>query len=127
MKLFSQGMIFSMIILIISLILFRDHAVGIFIGWLLPILAGTVTMSFIASARKKGSITLTKTIAKGFVLKMIYYGISILFLFKYSSFQPIPFVCSFSGFFIGLHVLEAVIIKRISESYSAIQNKEIAQ
>ena len=116
-----------MVILVISLILFRDYAVGIFIGWLLPILAGTVTMSFIASERKKGSIALTKAIAKGFVLKMIYYGISILFLFKYSSFQPIPFVCSFSGFFIGLHILEAVIIKRISESYNTIQNKEIAQ
>ena len=116
-----------MAILVISLILFRDYAVGIFIGWLLPILAGTVTMFFIAEKQKKGSIALTKAIAKGFVLKMIYYGISILFLFKYSSFQPIPFVCSFSGFFIGLHILEAVIIKRISESYNTIQNKEIAQ
>ena len=33
------------------------------------------------------------------------------------SFEPIPFICSFSGFFLGLHALESVIIKRISQSY----------
>ena len=97
--------------------LYPVYGLELFLGWILPVLAGTVTMYFIGSAVQKDSFLVTKTLAKGFVLKMVYYGATILTIFKLYSFEPIPFICSFSGFFLGLHVLEAVIIKRISQSY----------
>ncbi len=97
--------------------LYPVYGLELFLGWILPVLAGTVTMYFIGSAAQKDPFLLTKTLVKGFVLKMVYYGAIILTLFKLYSFEPIPFICSFSGFFLGLHVLEAVIIKRISQSY----------
>jgi len=106
---------------------FFDYKFEITLGWLLPVFAGIATMYFINKALKKDSVTLTKTLAKGFALKMVYYGFSIFLINKLYSFQPIPFVCSFSGFFIGFHGLEAVVIKRISESYNTIQNKEVVR
>ena len=117
MKEFIYGLAVSFFILGITIFFFQTYSIELFFGWFLPAFAGVVTTYFIFSAQKKDAITVTKTIAKGFALKMIYYGVSILFLFKHYSFQPIPFVCSFSGFFMGLHVLEAIIIKRISEKY----------
>ena len=93
------------------------YGLELLLGWILPVLAGTVTLYFIDSAAQKDPFLVTKTLVKGFILKMIYYGATILTLFKLYSFEPIPFVCSFSSFFLGLHVLEAVIIKRISQSY----------
>ena len=108
-------------------IMISDHAFELFMGWLLPSLAGIITMYFINLSSRQDSITLTKTIAKGFALKMICYGMAILLLYKYSSFQPIPFICSFSGFFMGLHVLEAIIIKRISETYITTKSKELIE
>lgn len=117
----------SLFILGVSIFFFQTYAIALFFGWLLPALAGSVTMYSIFLAQKKGATTVTKTIAKGFALKMVYYGISILILFKQYSFQPIPFVCSFSGFFMGLHVLEAIIIKRISETYITTKSKELIE
>ncbi len=117
----------SLFILGVFIFVFQTYAIALFFGWLLPALAGSVTMYFIFLAQKKGAATITKTIAKGFALKMVYYGVSILILFKQYSFQPIPFVCSFSGFFMGLHVLEAIIIKRISETYITTKSKELIE
>ena len=96
--------------------LYPVYGLELFLGWILPVLAGTVTLYFIGSAVQKDSFLVTKTLVKGFILKMIYYGATILTLFKLYSFEPIPFICSFSGFFLGLHALESVIIKRISQS-----------
>ena len=127
MKEFIHGLVVSLFILGVAMFLFQTYVIELFFGWLLPALAGILTMYFIFSAYQKDSITLTKTLAKGFAIKMIYYGVSILILFKHYSFQPIPFICSFSSFFIGLHVFEAVIIKRISETYITIQSKEIME
>ncbi len=117
----------SLFILGIATFFFQIYFFELFLGWLLPGLAGIVTMYFVFSAYHKDSITLTKTLAKGFAIKMIYYGVTILILFKLYSFQTIPFICSFFGFFIGLHVFEAVIIKRISETYITTQSKEIME
>jgi hypothetical protein len=49
-----------------------------------------------------------------FLFKMIYYGATILLIIRIYSFEPIPFIISFAGFFLGLHALEAIIIKDIS-------------
>ena len=89
--------------------------IGLFLGWILPVLAGVATMYFVLSASKKDAQLVTKTIAMGFVIKMVYYGVAIFFIFKLYSFEPDSFMCSFAGFFLGLHALEAVIVKDISK------------
>ena len=117
LRLFIYGILASLGVLGLTAGLYPAYGLELFLGWILPVLAGTVTLYFIGSAAQKDPFLVTKTIAKGFALKMVYYGAAILTLFKLYSFEPIPFICSFSGFFLGLHVLEAVIIKRISQSY----------
>ena len=117
MRLFIYGILASLGVLGLTAGLYPVYGLELFLGWILPVLAGTVTLYFIGSAAQKDPFLVTKTIAKGFALKMVYYGATILTLFKLYAFEPIPFICRFSGFFLGLHVLEAVIIKRISQSY----------
>ena len=117
MRLFIYGILASLGILGLIAGLYPVYGLELFLGWILPVLAGIVTLHFIGSAAQKDPFLVTKILVKGFALKMVYYGATVLILFKLYSFEPIPFICSFSGFFLGLHVLEAVIIKRISQSY----------
>ena len=117
MRLFIYGILASLGILGLIAGIYPVYGLELLLGWILPVLAGTVTLYFIDSAAQKDPFLVTKILIKGFALKMVYYGATILILFKLYSFEPIPFICSFSGFFLGLHVLEAVIIKRISQSY----------
>ena len=121
MKLFYYGLVMSLGVLGMLLNNFSNYRTELIIGWLLPALSGIITMYFINMAFKISSIELTKTLMKGFLLKMIYYIFAIFLLHKIYSFKPIPFICSFSGFFIGLHILEAIIIKRFSEKFIVTQ------
>ena len=109
------GIFFFMVLLSILIPLYQ---IEIFFGWLLPTVASVISTCAIFYAQKKGPIVLTKMIAKGFIVKMVYYGIIILLVIKHYAFQPIPFVCSLTGFFMVLHVMEAIVIKHISELYT---------
>ena len=115
MKLFLYGLVASAGILGLAAGFYPEYQIELFSGWILPVFAGVVTVYFVLDAAKKDAQLVTKTIAKGFVIKMIYYGATMLILFKLYSFEPVPFICSFSGFFLGLHALEAVIIEDISK------------
>lgn len=115
LKLYLYGILASAGILGLVAGFFPHYQSELFLGWMVPVLAGFITIYFVLKAAKKDVGSVTKVIAKGFVIKMVYYGIIIFILFKLYSFEPIPFVCSFAGFFLGLHALEAVIIKDISQ------------
>ena len=116
MKLFLYGVISSVGILGIAGWIFPMYLLELFLGWSGPIVAGFTSQYFVTQAAKKYPYSITKTLTKGFVLKMVFYGLYIIIFFKLYSFKPIPFLCSFSGFFLGLHALEAVIIKGFSKS-----------
>ena len=115
MKLFLFGAVLSIGVLGIAGWIFPLYLLELFLGWFGPVLAGFITMYFVIQAAKKEPYSITKTLVKGFVLKMVFYGLYIIIFFKLYSFKPIPFVCSFAGFFLGLHALEAVVIKDLSK------------
>ena len=115
MKLFFYGLMVSVGILGLTAGFYPEYRIELFLGWILPTLAGVTTMYFVLGASKKDAQLVTKTIATGFVIKMVYYGVTMLIIFKLYSFEPVSFMCSFTGFFLGLHALEAVIVKDISK------------
>tara|TARA_Y100000590_G_scaffold354883_1_gene408372 strand:+ start:89 stop:469 length:381 start_codon:yes stop_codon:yes gene_type:complete len=114
-KLYLFGVTLSIGLLGIAGWIFPLYLLELFLGWFGPVLTGFITMHFVIEATKKDPYSVTKMLAKGFVLKMVYYGLYIIIFFKLYSFKPIPFLCSFSGFFLGLHALEAVIIQDLSK------------
>ena len=85
----------------------------IFLGLLAPILVGYVTVFFMEKYSNMGMIYFNKMLIKGFALKFIFYGAFILIIFTVYSFNPIPFMCSFTASFVGLHIMEALILKKI--------------
>ena len=117
MILFIYGTIGSLGILGLSVYFFPQYQSELFFGWFGPVVSGAVTIYFVQRESKKGLSLITKTLVIGFAIKMVFYGAYILILFKFYSFTPIPLMCSFASFFLGLHALEAVIIKRISQSF----------
>ncbi len=117
MKEFLKYLGLSLLCMVFIVYVFPEYKIEIFFGWVIPAFSGLLSMANILQAQKKNSIYVTKAIAKGFIFKMFYYGIIILLIIKHYAFQPIPFVCSLVGFFMVLHVTEAIIIKRISEKY----------
>ena len=81
----------------------------------IDLILSSETIIFVERASKKDLWSVTKTLTIGFAIKMIFYGVYILVLFEFYSFYPIPLICSLAGFFVGHHVLEAVIVNNLSK------------
>ena len=85
----------------------------IFLGLMAPTLIGYGTVFFMAKYSNMGMSYFNRMLIKGFGLKFIFYGVFILIIFTVYSFNPIPFMCSFTASFIGLHMMEAIVLKKI--------------
>ena len=75
-------------------------------------MAGYGTVFFMEKYSNIGMIDFNKMLIKGFALKFIFYGLFILTIFTVYSFNPIPFMCSFTSSFIGLHMMETIVLKK---------------
>jgi hypothetical protein len=56
---------------------------------------------------------LTPVMAAAFGAKMVFFGAYVAVMLKLLSLRPIPFVVSFTAYFIALHLAEAVALKRL--------------
>ena len=95
--------------------LFFNVAREIFFGLSAPVMVGFLTIFFMSKYADSGATTMNKLLMRGFAIKFIFYGTYILTIFTVYSFQPIPFICSFTVSFIVLHLVETVVLKKLQE------------
>lgn len=56
---------------------------------------------------------LTGVLIKALVGKMVFFGVYVIVMVRVLAVRPIPFMVSFTGFFIGLYVMEALFLRRL--------------
>ena len=84
----------------------------IFLGILSPILVGYVSVFFMEKFSNTG-IYLNRMLIKVLAFKFIFHGLFVVIIFTVYSFNPVPFMCSFAFSFIGLQMMETIILKKI--------------
>ena len=47
------------------------------------------------------------------VLKMVFFGVYVGVMLRGLSLRPVPFVVSFAAYFIALHAMEAMFLRRL--------------
>ena len=93
---------------------FFDNVITeIFLGLVGPVLVGFITIFFMIKYSNSRAIRFNRMLVRGFAIKFIFYGIFIITIFTVYSFKPVPFMCSFTVSFIGLHMMEAIVLKKI--------------
>jgi hypothetical protein len=56
---------------------------------------------------------LTGLMAAAFLLKMVFFGAYVAAMLRVLRFRPVPFVGGFTGYFIGLYLMEALFLRRL--------------
>ena len=84
-------------------------------GFLGPASVGFFTIRLFSKFDKMSHDIVRKWMMISFGLKMLIYPIYFIIIIKVYSFYPYPFVFSFAGFFIGLHILEAIVLQTKSK------------
>ena len=87
----------------------------IFLGLIGPVLVGFITIFYMIKYSNSRAIRFNKMLVRGFAIKFIFYGVLIITIFTVYSFNPVPFMCSFTVSFIGLHMMEAIVLKKIQD------------
>jgi hypothetical protein len=82
-------------------------------GMLAPLVAAIGTWLLTAWAYKENPEQLTGLMATSFILKMIFFAAYVAFMLRVIRLRPVPFVGSFTGYFVGLYLMEALYMKRL--------------
>lgn len=88
-----------------------DFAKEIFLGMIVPLIIGVLSILSISIVHKKSPEKVTNVMIKSFAVKMIIYGGYFICIFTFYTFNPMPFILSFSGYFITLHLGEALFLR----------------
>ena len=100
----------------VSLILVPQAIAEIFLGMIIPLLLAIGTILLVERIYRQNPKKLTSFMTKAAVGKMILYGIYVPLVVGVFSFQAIPFAISFTVYFIGLHLAEALYFRSMFSS-----------
>lgn len=91
----------------------RRHGAEIFLGMLAPLVAVGVSWVLTERTWKQDPGRLTGLMLSAFVAKMVFFGAYVAVMLKVVGLQPVPFVASFTSYFIGLYAAEALLMRRL--------------
>ena len=98
---------------LLSGIFFPPHSTELFLGMIAPLIAGGITIPVMKKTHAADPAALTKFMMKGFLVKIILYGGDVSIIIGFYAFNAVPFILSFIGYFVTLHILEAFYLKSI--------------
>jgi hypothetical protein len=91
----------------------RRTSIEIFFGMLGPLAAVTASWALAEWIYRQRPAELTSLMLGLFLLKAIFFAGYVAIMLRVAKFRPIPFVGSFTGYFIGLYLIEALYLKRL--------------
>jgi hypothetical protein len=85
----------------------------IWLGMLAPLVVVVVSWKLIERVYRQHPERLTALMMKAFAAKLIFFGAYVGLAIGVLRVQPIPFIVSFTAYFIALHLIEALSMKRL--------------
>ena len=104
---------------VFSWIIIKAYISELFLGMIVPLVIGLLTVTKIQSIFTSDPGELTSFMMKSFIGKLVIYGVYMMGIVAFSPFNERPFFISFMGYFITLHVLEAFFIRSVFIRFSS--------
>jgi hypothetical protein len=80
-------------------------------GMIAPLGVAAVSWLMAERAWRRNPASLTPVMITAFAGKMVFFGAYVTVMLKVLSLAPVPFVASFAGYFIALHLYEALALR----------------
>jgi len=84
------------------------------LGMAAPIVAADVTWWLVNRAARLGPTRVQAVLLSTFAAKMLFYAAYAVVMTRVVSVDFVPFVVSFISYFVGLHVTEALLLRRLT-------------
>lgn len=99
--------------LVVTLLPGIDDSLAVWLGMLGPLAITAVGWLAVESAYRKGPESLTAVQVRLFVGKVVFVGAYIIAILGTTPARPAPFAVSFTAYFVGLYVAEAMALHRL--------------
>jgi hypothetical protein len=87
--------------------------IEVLFGMLGPLAAVSATWLIVEWGYRQRPGELTSLMMVAFLLKMIFFGGYVAIMLRVAGFHTVPFVASFTSYFIALYVMEALYMRRL--------------
>jgi hypothetical protein len=99
--------------LAIALFLQRQTSIEVMFGMLGPLAAATISLMLAQRTCRRRPEALTRLMIAAFAGKLVFFGAYVAIMLRVLMLKPMPFVISFTGYFIVLYLIEALFLKRL--------------
>ena len=82
-------------------------------GMLAPLAGAASTWLLVARAFPSRPEMVTALMVAAFAAKLVFFGVYVTIMLRVLSLRPLPFVASFTAYFIALHLFEALCLQRL--------------
>jgi hypothetical protein len=94
----------------------------VLLGMLAPLAGAVATWVIVARTYPSRPHRLTALMVAGFAAKLVFFGVYVTVMLTVLSLRPLPFVISFTTYFIGLHFFEALCLQRFFAAGSRLRS-----
>jgi len=98
--------------LLVAIALF-GMGLELFLGMFAPLVIAVGTWVAVERAHRTNPSSVTAVMMGGFVGKMVLFGAYVVVVIRGLHVRPVPFVISFTAYFIGLYLVEALYLRRL--------------
>ena len=78
-----------------------------------PLVSAVVSWQILERTHRSAPERLTNVMITSFAGKVVLFGLYLVLVLKVLALRPMPFMLSFTGYYVALHVVEAVYLKRL--------------
>jgi len=91
----------------------RRSATEVLLGMLAPLAAASVSWVLTERTFRRDPQRLSGLMIYAFGAKMLFFGAYVAVMLNVVAVRPVPFVVSFTGYFIALYLTEALLMRRL--------------
>jgi hypothetical protein len=99
--------------LAIAFFLQRQTGIEVMFGMLGPLAAAIISMMLAQRTCRRRPEAMTQLMIAAFAAKLVFFGAYVIVMLKVLMLTPMPFVISFTSYFIFLYLIEALYLKRL--------------
>jgi len=78
-----------------------------------PLAASVITWLLVERAHARAPERVMNVLMPAFGVKMLFFGVYVAVMLRGVGLRPIPFVVSFTAYFIGLYAMQALFLQRL--------------
>jgi len=98
---------------IAALVVGADARQEIWFGMLAPLVVAVASWLLVERTYRRDPLTVTNVMVAAFGVKLVLFGAYIAVMLRGLALRPVPLIVSFTAYFIGLHLAEALCLRRL--------------